>query len=194
MVEQQDRPEIGLHFRERSEAAQPPPVSAKPSIHLLLFMPSTSHHSDLLPPFDPFGCARYACCLLVRRGGTRQRLNGDRPNLGRRSAAYSFPRAAVGFNRSCHGSVPAFRSNGCTRYPLFHSNHATAEKGVAGLVGGVDADLPGCSFPREQLGINTARPCFPRPLLARCGAVSPWGATPRVALSPSARVRPPQRR
>ena len=73
MVEQQDRPEIGLHFRERSEAAQPPPVSAKPSIHLLLFVPSTSHHVDLLPPFDPLGCTRYAPCSTQPRESNWER-------------------------------------------------------------------------------------------------------------------------
>jgi hypothetical protein len=80
----------------------------------------------------------------------------------------------VGFNRSCQGSVPAFRSNGCTRYPPFHSNHATAEKGVAGLVDAgpscclsSDADLPDCSFPRRRGRYQSGRRTEHSPLPSR---------------------------
>src|SRR2546421_12823117 len=59
MVKRQARPETRFHSREGSNAPQPPPAPPKPSIHLLLIVPSTSHHVDLLPPFDPLGCARY---------------------------------------------------------------------------------------------------------------------------------------
>ena len=66
--------------------------------------------------------------------------------------------------------------------PLFRSNHEAAEKGVAGLVGGRAFKLQfrrrsaASSFPRDGIGIKTGQPCFERPLLARCGAVSPPGS------------------
>jgi hypothetical protein len=58
----------------------------------------------------------------------------------------------VGFNRSCQGSVPTFRSNGCTRYPPFPQTTRRLRKGwrdssaPAFNVAQIRRDLPAIAF------------------------------------------------